>query len=289
LSPGSATAVAAPGSAPGRVAARSRGRSGVGESSTARSAARHPPTRAEPPVATVAGGLLWAGALCAATAVSPLAAAAVVTPVGLVAGLSTARAVSRRRRTRRPAAVAATTAVILTTLLPAVALAGLPAAAGAAVVGALVAAAVSFYVVPAERPWALTYALIAPGAACGSVVVASVQGWKLGLTLVATVCAYDFACWVNGTRRGAGGPAGMIAGMLTVGAAGLFVAAVFVPPFSGWRPWAMFGPVGVLCIAGVALAGKAAGSARLPALRRIDSLVLAGPLWVAGVSVLLHR
>jgi hypothetical protein len=133
------------------------------------------------------------------------------------------------------------------------------------------------------------FALLGPALACASVVVAAVQGWNFALTLVATVCAYDFACWVNGTRRGAGGWGGIVAGLLTVAAAALFVAAVFVPPFSGWRPWVMLGLVGVLCVAGVALAGKVAASERLPALRRIDALVLAGPAWVAGVAFLLHH
>jgi hypothetical protein len=238
---------------------------------------------------TIAGGLIWAVALCAATATSPFAAAAVVTPVGLVAAVSSARSVSRQRRTGQPTVIAVIIAAFVTLLVTAAALAGFPAAAGAAGAAVLIAVAASFYVIPGSRPGALAFALVAPAFACGSVVVAAAQGWNFGLTLVGTVCAYDFACWVNGTRRGVGGWTGVIAGVVTVGAAALFVAAVFVPPFSGWRPWTMLGLVGALCVAGVVLSGKTAGMARLPALRRIDSLVLAGPVWVAGVSLLLHR
>jgi len=250
---------------------------------------RQPSAPGERILSTALGGLLWAGALLAAVATSPYAAAAVVTPVGVVAAVSLARAVSRQRRTRRPAAIAMTTAALLTVVLPAAALAGVRGAAGASLGAAVVAAGVSFFLIPQRRRWASLYALIGPAVACASVVAAADQGWNLGLTLVAVVCAYDFACWVNGSRRGAGGVAGIGAGLLTVGVAAVFVAAVFDPPFSGARPWVMFGLLGVLCPAGVMLAGRVAGSERLPALRRIDSLVLAGPAWVAGVSLLLHR
>ena len=182
-----------------------------------------------------------------------------------------------------------TTAALLTVLLPAAALVSVGAAAGASFGAAAVAVGVSFFLIPRRRPWALLYAFIGPAVACASVVAAADQGWNLALALLAGVCAYDFACWVNGSRRGAGGAAGIGAGLLTVGVAALFVAAVFDPPFSGARPWVMFGLLGVLCAAGVILAARVAGSERLPALRRIDSLVLAGPAWVAGVSLLLHR
>ena len=249
----------------------------------------HPDRSAQRIFPTALGGLVWAGALLAAVATSPYAAAAVVTPVGVVAAVSLARSASRQRRTRRPASLATTTAALLTVVLPAAALAGVAAAAGASLGAAVVAAGVSFFLIPQRRPWALLYALLGPAVACASVVAAADQGWNLALTLVAGVCAYDLACWVNGSRRVAGGVAGIGAGLLSLGAAAVFVAAVFVPPFSGSRPWVMFGLLGVLCPAGVVLAERVAGSERLPALRRIDSLVLAGPAWVAGVSLLLHR
>jgi hypothetical protein len=283
LSPAASTAVAS------RPAAGRANRTAARGRAQKRQAQRRPAARSERLLPAAAGGFLWAGAVCAATATSPLAAAAVVTPVGLVAGISAARAVSRQRRTRKPAVIAASTAALLTIMLPAAGLAGLGAAAGAAVLAAFLAAGVSFYVIASPRPWALAFAILGPAVACGSVVVAAGQGWNFGLTLVGTVCAYDFACWVNGTRRGAGGWGGVVAGLLTVGAAALFVAAVFVPPFSGWRPWGMLGLLGVLCVAGVAIAGRVAGPERLPALRRIDSLILTGPVWVAGVSLVLHR
>ena len=257
--------------------------------STRRQTARRSSPASERLAPTAVAGLIWAGALLAGVVTSRYAAAAVVTPVGLVAAVSAARSASRQRRTGRPAALATTTAILLTLLVPAVALAGVGAAAGASVVAALVAATVSFFLIPRRRPWALLVALLGPAVACASVVAAADQGRNLALTLVAGVCVYDFACWLNGTRRGAGGFGGIAAGLVTLGVTALFVAGVFVPPFSGARPWIMFGMLGVLCPAGVVLAGRVAGSERLPALLRIDSLMLAGPAWVAGASLLLHR
>jgi hypothetical protein len=51
----------------------------------------------------------------------------------------------------------------------------------------------------------------------------------------------------------------------------------------------MFGALAVLAPLGVALADRLVGGHRLPALRRLDSLLLAGPMWVVAVAVVLHR
>jgi hypothetical protein len=77
--------------------------------------------------------------------------------------------------------------------------------------------------------------------------------------------------------------------MVTVGVLAVFVAAVVVPPFSGRAPWILLGLVAALAPMGVWLAGRASPRSRLPALRRLDSLILAGPAWVLGVGLLLHR
>ena len=76
---------------------------------------------------------------------------------------------------------------------------------------------------------------------------------------------------------------------MTVGVLAVFVAAVVVPPFSGRSPWILLGLVAVLAPVGVVLRRASARARRLPALRRLDSLVLAGPAWVIAVGLLLHR
>jgi hypothetical protein len=131
-------------------------------------------------------------------------------------------------------------------------------------------------------------AAFAPAVAAASVVAARGQGLSEALTLVAAVCFYDMASFLTGTGPRGGVP-GAIVGIVTVGVLAVFVAAVVVPPFSGRSPWVLLGLVAILAPAGVALAGRVGPQLRLPALRRLDSLILAGPAWVIGVSLLLHR
>jgi hypothetical protein len=249
------------------------------------------PSRSKPAglIPTTLGGLLWAAALVAGAATSPLAAAAVVVPVGVVASLSSVRSVSRLHRTRKSPLGALAVAAFLTVLLPVAALGGFAALSAVGVVAGIVASVVAFFLLPQHRPAALLFALLGPGVASASVVLAVVQGWNLALTLVGAVCAYDLACWVYGTRKGIGGWVGVAAGMVTVAVVALFVAAVFVPPFGGARPWVMLGAVATSCPLGVLLASTLIGGDRLPALRRLDSLVLAGPVWVATTALVLHR
>ena len=238
---------------------------------------------------TVVGGLAWAGALAAAAAVGPVLEAVVVIPVGLVAAISTVRAVGRHPRTHRPSALAIATSASLAVALPLAALGGFAAAAATAAAGLVAATAVSFLMLQTARPEASVFAMVGPAVAAGSVVLAAHQGRNLALALIAAVCAYDLGCWVYGSSRGVGGEAGVAAGVVTVAAVALFVAAVFVPPFSGFRPWVMFGVIAVLCPGGVMIAERLTPAGAPPALRRIDSLVLAGPFWVAAASLMLHR
>ena len=85
-----------------------------------------------------------------------------------------------------------------------------------------------------------------------------------------------------------GGILGAVAGAVMVAILAFLVAATLVPPYSGHRPWVMLGLIAVLAPVGVQLARRL-GSAGLPALRRLDSLLLAGPVWVVAVAVVLHR
>jgi hypothetical protein len=137
-------------------------------------------------------------------------------------------------------------------------------------------------------PFAVLVAGLAPAVAAASVVAARGQGLSEGLTLLTAICLYDMACYVMGTNP-RGGAVGVIAGMITVGVLAVFVAAVVVPPYSGRSPWELLGLVAVLAPAGVYALGRIGPRLRLPALRRLDSLVLAGPAWVLAVRLLLHH
>jgi hypothetical protein len=66
---------------------------------------------------------------------------------------------------------------------------------------------------------------------------------------------------------------------------------VLVPPFDGNSPWILGGLAAVLAPVGPVVASSLTGdrSARVPALRRLDTLIVLGPAWVAATAVLLHR
>jgi hypothetical protein len=167
---------------------------------------------------------------------------------------------------------------------------GAPAIAAVMIPVAVIASVSAVRAMPPGRSLATKLVAVGgPALAAASLIVADGQGANLALTLAVLVCFYDAACYLNGTGRGAGGAPGIAAGLVTVAILALFVAAVFVPPFTGVRPWAVLGLTGLAAPVGVSLAARVPGWRRLPALRRLDSLILAGPVWVILVAVLVHR
>lgn len=155
---------------------------------------------------------------------------------------------------------------------------------------AVVASVSAVRAMPRPRnPVSLAVAVGAPAGAAVSFIVADWQSANLAVTLAFIVCFYDAACYINGNGRRLGGGLGVGAGLATVGLVALFVAAVLVPPFTGFRPWLVVGLTGLLAPVGVGLAGRATRWQRLPALRRIDSMILAAPVWVILVATVLQR
>ena len=142
----------------------------------------------------------------------------------------------------------------------------------------------------APDPARLFVAAIGPAVAAMSVVLARGQGINEAITLVAALCAYDMAAFLMGNGRTAlGGPVGILAGWVSIGVIGLYATAVMNPPFSGARTVTLFGLTAVLASAGVVLGTWLSGPVRLPALRRLDSFLMAAPAWVLGVAFVLHR
>jgi hypothetical protein len=131
--------------------------------------------------------------------------------------------------------------------------------------------------------------VLAPAAAASALVLTRAQGLAEALVLVGMISVYDAAAYLVGTgaRRAWAGPA---AGLASIGALTLFVAAVFVPPFDGNSPWILGGLAAVLAPIGPVLAGRLTGdrSARVPALRRLDTLMVLGPVWAAATALVLH-
>jgi len=131
------------------------------------------------------------------------------------------------------------------------------------------------------RDVALTLAIGVPiGLAAAAPVLVRHNGIAVTLLLLAFVCVYDAGAYLVGTGASSAweGPAAGVAGLIPLT---IFAEVALVPPFAGAQPLLL----GLLAAA-LAPAGPVAASALLgdrdahaPALRRLDSLMLLGPLW----------
>jgi hypothetical protein len=202
---------------------------------------------------------------------------------------------SERRRSR-PVVIRARVAVVAGLIWAALLLGALSVATVAVAVVVLPVALVA--AVSARRAdrrrrapaWQRYLAVAGPIEAAICLIVARGQGASLGLALACAVLAFDAGAFVMGNGRSAlGGPLGVAGGVASLAVVGVFVAAIMNPPFSGYRPWIVFGLMGLLAPAGVKLCELAIPAARLPALRRLDSLVLCAPVWVVCLAVLANR
>lgn len=241
---------------------------------------------------------MWAGVTLGALLAGPVWLAGWLAVVAAMAAGSASRSWgtavmmqrlghNRRTRVQPPAALAALLAAAITVA----GLAGglVVAVVAATVVVALVAAATFG---PLGQPGVARRVVIVlgPGLAGSGLVMARAQGLAVGLVLAGMVTVFDSSNYLIGT----GAPnrwEGSVAGGASIAALTLFVAAVLVPPFTGASPWLLGAGVALLAPLGPVLARWVAGdpAAPVPALRRLDSLFLAGPAWAAGVALLLHR
>lgn len=251
----------------------------------------------------VVAGVLWAAVVLSAVALGAAVVALVTALVAVVASASAVRLIRPRRRGRPfGSRYLIPLAAVTGGLAPVSALGGPVPLVVVLVVGGVAA----LWLAPAGRPprkpapsrfsvrlpWRvrLVLATTGPGLGGASLVLARHQGLSEALALLAAVLGYDAAAFLMGNARTAvGGVGGLIAGAWAVGVVALFVAAMMNPPFFGTRPWIVFGLTAAAAPIGVKLADTVTAGTRLPALRRLDSLIVAGPVWVASLAVLVHR
>jgi hypothetical protein len=168
-----------------------------------------------------------------------------------------------------------------------------PGGAGLAIlVGTGAAVAVAFSDTKSRRPvvtdagWTIQCALPVGLAAMSMVLLTRLdQGSAFALLLL--VSAYETGDYLigSGARNPYEGPVAGIAGVTVV----TFIVSTFgISAFDVSQAW-MFGAL----VAGLAPLGQLFASALLPAagapapgLRRLDSLLLAGPVWWLGISAL---
>jgi len=131
----------------------------------------------------------------------------------------------------------------------------------------------------------LACAAVPAAAAAGPVLLRS-HGLVPALVLLVFALVHDASAFLigAGARRSWEGPLAGVASILSVT---LAVAAIF-PQFKGASPWALGILAAILTPLGPVVAGFVVGSrrTRIPALRRLDSLVVLGPLWALAAAAL---
>lgn len=223
-------------------------------------------------------GLAWAVVVTAATAFGPGWLAIWLAIVAFVAASQTAMVWRARNERPLPAFAAATAAA-----LPLAALSGV-AAMNTVIVVAVVATLAARLGAPTKAPSrdvALTLLIgVAVGLAAASPVMLREINVHAPLFLLALAGMYDAGAYLVGTGASSPweGPAAGVAATIPVT---MFAAIVLVPPFGGAAPIVLGALAAVLVpfgpVAGSALLGGATSHA--PALRRLDSLLVLGPIW----------
>jgi len=223
-------------------------------------------------------GLAWAVVTLGLTVAGPAYLAGWLAVAAFIAGAQTC--LVWRKRGERPVPLAAAAIA-----------AGLPIAASfdigmitAVVVAGALVTFVSRLRTPTMAPLrdiALTLTIAVPiGLAAAAPVLVRHTGIAATLLLLAMICAYDAGAYLVGTGASSAweGPAAGVAALIPLT---IFAEVVLIPPFAGAQPLflgllaAVLAPAGP--VAASALLGDRNGHA--PALRRLDSLLLLGPLW----------
>lgn len=231
-------------------------------------------------------GTLWGLLALVCVLAGPVALTVLLAPVAAVAAVQTAR--SWRRRPRRPSWAAAGSGA---GLLAAAAVIGVRAVLAVAVL--LAVASVLAWVAVRLHPSRVDPLLsgviaISVGLAAAAPVLLRRDELVPAFVLLAYALVHDASAFVVGS--GAPTPwEGTAAGVASIGAVTLGVAAVLVPPFRGASPWALGALAAVLTplgpLAAVALIGDR--RARVPALCRLDSLLVLGPIWALAATLTL--
>lgn len=141
-----------------------------------------------------------------------------------------------------------------------------------------------------SRDVALTMLIVLPiGIAAASPVLLRGLGVAPVLSLLAFAAFHDVGAYLVGTGATAWWE-GPVAGVASIVCVTLFVA-VLVPDFKGGSPFLLGVLAAVLTPLGPLAASVVLGDrdTPAPALRRLDSLLLLGPVWAWSAAVVLHR
>ena len=204
--------------------------------------------------------------------------------MAVVAALAAVQAARswKHHASRHPAPLAAGTGAAVVVLGAGF---GIPGIAVGALAGVAAAAA---WASQESADVALTVAcVVVPAlAAVPPVLLRSTDGLVPAFVLLTCVGVYDAGAHVMGTgsRWRWLGP---VSGMLCIASVTLAVAALF-PQFKGASPLELGVLAAVLAPCGPLVADRIVGTntARRPALRRLDSLIVVGPVWALAAAML---
>jgi hypothetical protein len=155
--------------------------------------------------------------------------------------------------------------------------------------GVLVAAALAAATVRTD-PASLRRFAVAVGppavAAASLVLTDRLEGAVPAFVVLALASAYDAGAYLVGTGANSAWE-GIAAGVAAEAAVTLAAAAVFTPPLRGPGAWVLGAVALVAAPAGTFVASALIGDreARVPAVRRLDSLLLLGPAGLAVTAV----
>jgi hypothetical protein len=235
-------------------------------------------------------GMAWAVVTFAAVAGGPATAAVWFTAAALVAAGNACRI--WRQEEQRPIAPVA---VFGAAALPVAAAFGLLAVLGTLVVIAAATAAWEPLAGALHQPARVRVSLpltvglaVGIGLAAAAPVIVRGVGLTESVVLLTLVGVYDASNYLVGSGAASRweGPA---AGAAFILAVTLAVAAIFVPPFRGLTPWlfgfltALLAPAGIYAASALLPDPKA----KAPGLRRLDSWMVAGPVWALFAVLLL--
>jgi hypothetical protein len=238
-------------------------------------------------------GALWFVAVMTSMAIRPLRPYGLAVLYAVVAGYAAAQILDAHAgrdttRDRRIAAIGAATVAVLAT--------SGARAVGVAILVLVVAAVASTVAAPEPGRPTLGRAGHIVGAAgvCGGAVASLVllADYEIGavLILLTFVMVYDASDFVigSGASNGIEGP---LAGVLSIIVFSAIFAETSVPPFHGVDIWSFAALTAVALPLGQILASALLprAEARAPALRRLDTMLVAAPAWAGLVGLYLQR
>jgi hypothetical protein len=235
-------------------------------------------------------GVVWAVVTAALLLAGPLPLAVWLAAHAGLAGAQAAR--SHAGRAKRPP-VHPLAAAVGAGLVPLACAFGFTAAAVGLVLAAATAVGLPIALGdPQTHPARAVMVALAVGAAAGSLVLVRTDGSVPALFLFGLTSAYDTGAYLVGTGASNAweGPA---AGIAALGPVTLAAAAAAVPPFKDVGPWVLGGLAAVLAPLGPSAAdrvllGRRRARVARPAFKRLDVLVVLGPVWAVAAHLLLR-